>query len=205
MKIGIIGGTFDPIHNGHLIIAEYARTHLKLDKVIFIPVGIAPHKDNNKITNAKSRVEMINLSIKSNPYFYQSLIEVKRDNVTYTVDTLTSLKEEYPENEFYFIMGGDSILEIESWKDHKKLMKICNFIVLDRDHITREDINLKVSELKLLYGMDTQVIRSPLIEISSTEIRNRIKKGLSIKYLVPESVENYIKDNELYLEDDLIE
>lgn len=205
MKIGIIGGTFDPIHNGHLIIGEYARTTLNLDKVIFIPVGIAPHKDNKKITDSKTRVEMVDLAIKSNPYFYQSLIEVKRDRVTYTIETITSLKEEYKEDELYFIMGGDSIFEIESWKDSLKLMQICKFVVLDRGYRTREDIRSKMEELKSLYNMEVQDIRSPIIEISSTEIRNRIKNNLSIKYLVPEELENYILLNNLYRRDHLNE
>lgn len=198
MKIGILGGTFDPIHNGHLIIGEYARTTLDLDKVIFIPVGIAPHKDNKKITDSEIRVKMIDIAIKSNPYFYQSLIEVKRDRVSYTVETITRLKEEYKEDELYFIMGGDSIFEIESWKDSKTLMKICNFIVLDRGYRTTDDIRKKMLELKRLYGMRVQDIRSPIIEISSTEIRNRGKMNQSIKYLVPESLEKYILENKLY-------
>lgn len=198
MKIGIIGGTFDPIHNGHLIIGEYARTTLDLDKVIFIPVGIAPHKDNNKITDSEIRVKMIDLAIESNPYFYQSLIEVKRDRVSYTVETITRLKEEYKEDELYFIMGGDSIFEIESWKDSKILMKICNFIVLDRGYRTTDDIRKKMLELKKLYGMKVQDVRSPIIEISSTEIRKRCKMDHSIKYLVPEALEKYILDRKLY-------
>lgn len=200
MKIGIIGGTFDPIHNGHLIIGEYARTTLNLDKVIFIPVGIAPHKDNKKITDSQTRVKMVDLAIESNPHFYQSLIEVKRDRIAYTVETITSLKEEYKEDELYFIMGGDSIFEIESWKDSLKLMKICKFIVLDRGYKTKEDIRAKMDELRSLYGMEVQDIRSPIIEISSTEIRNRIKNNLSIKYLVPKELEDFILLNNLYRE-----
>ena len=205
MKIGIIGGTFDPIHNGHLIIGEYARTALNLDKVVFIPVGIAPHKDNDKITSSKTRVEMIDLATKSNPYFYQSLIEVKKEKVAYTVETIASLKDEYPEDELYFIMGGDSIFEIESWKSPEKLMKLCKFIVLDRGYRTKEDIEIKMEELKLSYGMEVQAISSPIIEISSTEIRKRIYQKLSIKYLVPGILEEYIYRKKLYTEGDRVE
>ena len=198
MKIGLIGGTFDPIHNGHLIIGEYARTALNLDKVIFIPVGIAPHKDNNKITDSAIRVNMINLAIESNPYFAQSFIEVNKHKVAYTIETITSLIDEYPEDELYFIMGGDSIFEIESWKDSKVLMKLCKFIVLNRGYEAKDNIVKKAKELKSLYGMKVQVISSPIIEISSTEIRDRIHKNLSIKYLVPESLEDYIKKENIY-------
>lgn len=199
MKIGIIGGTFDPIHYGHLIIGEYARTSLKLDKVIFIPVGIAAHKDNKKITNAKTRVKMINIAIESNPYFQQSLIEIEIDRVAYTIDTLTSLKEKHPEDELHFIMGGDSVFQIESWKDSKKLMKLCKFIVLDRGFRSKVDLREKIAQLQNLYGIEIEEINSPIIEVSSTEIRNRVKNNLSIKYLLPEVLENYIIRNKLYI------
>ena len=199
MKIGIIGGTFDPIHNGHLIIGEYARTSLKLDKVIFIPVGIACHKDNKNISNSKTRVKMIDIAIESNPYFEQSLVEIERKDVAYTIDTITSLKEKYIEDELYFIMGGDSVFQIESWKDSKKLMKLCKFIVLDRGYRSKNDLKNKIAELETLYGMEIEEINSPIIEISSTEIRNRVKNNFSIKYLLPEVLENYIIKNKLYI------
>lgn len=198
MKIGIFGGTFDPIHNGHLIIGEYARTSLNLDKILFIPVGIAPHKDNNNITSGEIRVKMIDLAIESNPYFYQSLIEIERKEIAYTIDTIISLKEKYKDDELYFIMGGDSIFEIESWKDSEKLMKLCNFIVLDRGYSRKRDIRHKILELEDLYGMKVQEIESPIIEISSTEIRKRIKNNLSIKYLLPEVLEKYILERNIY-------
>lgn len=198
MKIGIIGGTFDPIHNGHLIMGEYARTSLKLDKVIFIPVGIAPHKDNKNISSSKTRVEMIDLAIESNPHFHQSLIEIERDEVSYTIDTIVNLKKQYKEDELYFIMGGDSIFQIESWKDSQRLMKLCKFIVLDRRHGSCKGIREKIGQLKSLYKMDVEEVKSPIIEISSTKIKNRIKNNLSIKYLVPEVLENYIIGNKLY-------
>lgn len=198
MKIGIIGGTFDPIHTGHLIIGEYARTSLKLDKVIFIPVGIAPHKDNKKISNSKTRSKMIDLAIKSNPYFHQSLIEIEREKVAYTIDTIISLRKEYREDELYFIIGGDCVFQIESWKDSEKLMKLCKFIVLDRGFKSKEKINKQIIKLRTLYKADIERINSPIIEISSTEIRSRIKNNLGIKYLVPEVLEEYINENKLY-------
>ncbi len=198
MKIGILGGTFDPIHNGHLIIGEYARTSLNLDKIIFIPVGIAPHKDNNNITCSNIRVKMIELAIKSNLFFEQSLIEVERDKTAYTIDTIISLRELYKDDDLYFIMGGDSLFEIESWKDAEKLMKLCKFIVLDRGYSRKEDIREKMIDLEKRYGMKVQEIESPIIEISSTEIRKRIKNKRSIKYLVPEILEEYILENKIY-------
>lgn len=199
MRIGIIGGTFDPIHNGHLIMGEYARTSLGLDKVIFIPVGKAPHKDNSKISDSKTRVEMVNLAIESNEYFYQSLIEIERRRTTYTIDTIRSLNKKYANDELYFIMGRDSIFSIESWKESKELMKLCKFIVLDRGSGRKDDIEEKILQLREGYKMDVEMVSSPIIEISSTEIRNRVKDNLSIKYLVPENLEEYINKNKLYL------
>lgn len=199
MKIGIMGGTFDPIHNGHLIIGEYARTKLNLDKIIFIPVGIPPHKDDNKISNPSARLMMTKLAVASNLYFHLSSIEVDRVGTTYTIDTIINLKDEYKEDELYFVIGGDSIFEIEKWKSFDQLIKLCKFVVLERPGRIKEDMDKKIIELKSSYKIELQKIESPLIDISSTEIRDRVKKGLSIKYLVPESVENYITEHKLYL------
>lgn len=145
---------------------------------------------------------MIDLAIGSNPYFHQSLIEVQRDRVAYTIDTITSLKKEYKEDELYFIIGGDSLFELESWKDSGRLIKACKFVVLDRGYRTKKDIDEKIIELKTLYKMEIEKIESPIIEISSTEIRNRIKDNLGIKYLVPEPLESYILNHKLYLQGD---
>lgn len=199
MKIGIMGGTFDPIHTGHLIIGEYARTTLDLDKIIFIPVGLPPHKDNSKVSTSSKRLEMTKLAISSNSYFYLSSIEVDRKEITYTIDTIKELKKIYKEDELYFVIGGDSLFEIEKWKDFEQLIKLCKFVVLERPGRTKEEIEQKKIELKLSYKIELEKIYSPLIDISSTEIRERVKNNLSIKYLVPESVEAYIMYHKLYL------
>lgn len=199
MKIGIMGGTFDPIHTGHLIIGEYARTTLNLDKIIFVPVGLPPHKDNSKVSTSSRRLEMTKLAINSNSYFYLSSIEVDRKEITYTIDTIKELKKIYKEDELYFIIGGDSLFEIEKWKDFEQLIELCKFVVLERPGRTKEEIEQKKIELKLSYKIELEKIYSPLIDISSTEIRERVKNNLSIKYLVPESVEAYIMYHKLYL------
>lgn len=199
MKIGIMGGTFDPIHTGHLIIGEYARTTLDLDKIIFIPVGLPPHKDNSKVSTSSRRLEMTKLAINSNSYFYLSSIEVDRKEITYTIDTIKELKNIYKEDELYFVIGGDSLFEIEKWKDFDQLIRLCKFVVLERPGRTTEEIEQKKLELKLSYKIELEKIHSPLIDISSTEIRERVKNNLSIKYLVPESVETYIIHHKLYI------
>ncbi|MBU5440011.1 nicotinate-nucleotide adenylyltransferase [Tissierella sp. MSJ-40] len=198
MKIGIMGGTFNPIHNGHLIMAEYTRYSLNLDKVLFIPTGKPPHKEIEEVAYLNHRLEMTVLATLSNSFFQVSSMEIERKNITYTIDTIEALKEEYPKDEFYFIIGADSLFEIEKWKDYKKLLGLCNFAVVERPNYNNDKIVEKIQNLKTLHNSNIVKVDSPLIEISSTEIRNRVNKGQSIKYLVPESVEDYITKYGLY-------
>ena len=198
MKVGIMGGTFDPIHNGHLIIAEYSRNVLDLEKVIFIPTGNPPHKRLNRITEKTNRLEMTKLAILTNPSFEFSDLEIAREGITYSIDTILSLKKDCPQDEFYFIIGSDSLFEIQNWKDHDKLLTICNFVVFERGELEDKKISEKIEELKDTYNSNIFKIHCPLIEISSTEIRNRVSTGLSIKYLVPEIIETYIQKYNLY-------
>ncbi|MBU5311224.1 nicotinate-nucleotide adenylyltransferase [Tissierella carlieri] len=198
MKIGVMGGTFDPIHNGHLIGAEYIRTSLNLDKLIFVPSGVHPFKDNKDISESRKRTDMISLAIDSNEYFEISFIEINRVGITYTIDTIMKIKEEYRDDEIYFIIGSDILFEINKWKNFEELICLCKFILLYRPGKEEESIDNKIKELNLLYGVKFEKVNSPLIEISSTEIRNRVRNRLSIKYLVPELVEDYILEHNLY-------
>lgn len=201
MKIGILGGTFDPIHNGHLIIGEYARVSANLDKVIFMPSGIHPFKDNKKVTDSKKRSRMIELAIKSNPYFRISTIEIERAGINYTIDSLRCLKEQYKDNEIYFIIGSDILFQIEKWKEFGNLIRLCKFILFYRIGKDEEKIVEKIQELKTKYNMNIDKIHSPIFPISSTEIRQRVEQGISIKYLVQENVEKYILENNIYKEE----
>ena len=203
MKIGVIGGTFDPIHNGHLIAAEYARTSLNLDKLIFIPSGIHPFKDNKSISHPSKRLDMISLAIDSNKYFEMSSIEIDRKGTTYTIDTIMELREEYKEDEIYFIIGSDILFEIDKWKSFEELIHLCKFILLYRPGKEEDRIDKKIKELYLSYSIQLEKVKSPIIEISSTEIRARVKKEQSIKYLVPEFVEEYILEHNLYSKENL--
>lgn len=193
-----MGGTFDPIHNGHLILAEYARVEFDLDDILFIPTGNPPHKDLDGISLKDHRYEMTSLAIKSNPHFQISDIEIRQEKTTYTVDTIESLRKSYEDRELYFILGADSFSNIHLWKDYKRLLTLCNIIIAKRLDTDNEKLNKKLNELSQVYRDSLYVLESPLIEISSTEIRNRIKKGISTKYLVPELVESYIEKNGLY-------
>lgn len=205
MKIGIMGGTFDPIHHGHLIAAEYARESMKLDRIIFLPSGMHPFKNNKNITNSQTRVKMTELAISSNPYFEISLIGVNRKDTSYTIDDIRDLKVKYPNDELYFIIGSDIIYEIEKWKEFNKLTKLCKFVLFDRWGKEEEHINKKIEELEAIYKLNIEKVGSPLINISSTDIRNRRREGYSIKYMVPESVENYIIKYGIYLDEDINE
>ena len=197
MKIGVMGGSFDPIHMGHLISAEQGREELGLDTVIFMPSGIHPFKGSN-ISSSEKRVEMTKRAIRDNPNFQISLIGVNRKGTNYTIDDIRDLKKIYPEDEIFFFIGTDIIYEIEKWKDFTDLAKICKFVLFNRWGQEKERLAKKIIELKELYEIDIRQIDTPLVEISSTEIRQARKKDRSIKYLVPESVEEYILENRIY-------
>jgi len=199
VRLGIAGGTFDPIHIGHLIIAEVARQECHLDKVLFIPTGIPPHKTSYAVTPAVHRYEMVRIAIMDNPYFEISDIEVKREGFTYTVDTLRELRGIYPGNaEFFFIIGSDTLPEIKGWREASQVVKYCHFVVYSRpgyDVVEREARLLRES-----MGASIYTVQGPLLDISSTDIRDRIKQGKSIRYLVPPAVEEYIYKNRLYMQ-----
>lgn len=198
MKIGIMGGTFNPIHHGHLILSEYIRTRADLDKIVFIPTGMPPHKNRDDLLDSRIRLEMVDKAIENNPFFTSSDIEVSRTQLTYTIDTLIELKDLYKNCELYMIIGADTLLSLQTWKDYSKVLSLVNFIVADRLGLSTNEVLQEIERLNVQFGADIISINSPVIDISSTIIRGRIKKGLSIKYLVPEVVEDYISENNLY-------
>ncbi|WP_136479226.1 nicotinate-nucleotide adenylyltransferase [Acetivibrio thermocellus] len=199
-RIGILGGTFDPIHNGHLIMAEIIRGAFELDKVLFIPSGNPPHKKNQTVTDAEHRYNMVCEALKGNPYFEKSRIEVDREGYTYTIDTLAILNEQYKGiADLYYIIGADVLYDLLTWKDCEKVFGICKFIAALRPGTGKEGFRERIKYLEDRFSASILEAEIPLIEISSTMIRNRVKEGKSIKYLVPETVENYIKKEGLYL------
>jgi nicotinate-nucleotide adenylyltransferase len=200
MKIGLIGGTFDPIHYGHLILAEYVRESCKLDKVIFIPTGLPPHKDLSKVKDSETRLKMTKLGTNSNPYFQVSDIETYRIGISYTIDTLLEFKELYPRDQIYFIMGADSLFDLSTWKDYQKIIQAVNLIAVNRPGGKNHLIGEKIKEYNEAFGSNIIEVESPLIDISSLDIRTRVKNGKSIKYLLPSIVEDYISRNNLYKE-----
>lgn len=198
MRIGIMGGTFNPIHHGHLILSEYIRLEARLDKIIFIPTGTPPHKSPSEILEGDTRIKMVELAIEDNSYFSISDIEVKRNKTTYTIDTIREIKDIYKDAQIYMIIGADTLLSLHTWKDFDDLFSLIGFIVADRFVQNGQEVLKEIDRLKGLYDGDVASIDSPIIDISSTFIRGRIRENLSIKYLLPKKVEDYILENKLY-------
>ncbi|GAB4412152.1 MAG: nicotinate-nucleotide adenylyltransferase [Thermodesulfovibrionales bacterium] len=213
-RIGIFGGTFNPIHYGHLRVAEEVRERIGLKKILFIPSGIPPLKVED-LAPARHRYEMARLSIDTNPLFQVSDIECRRPEKSYTVETLASLKDAHPEREFYLILGIDSFLDIPSWYQPERLMGFTNFVIVSRPGFRFSILSTRITiDADILSGLDAGNIESyktvhasgreifllnvTSIDISATAIRRLVRNGMSIKYLLPESVESYIISNRLY-------
>lgn len=196
-----MGGTFDPIHYGHLAAAEAARVEFGLSKVIFIPAGSPPHKQSQKISDAEHRYSMTALATSSNSGFEVSRLEVDKAGITYTFDTMEELRSIYGEApEIYFITGADAVLELLTWYKIGELLTLCKFIAVTRPGFDIWKLEQKIAEISSKYDGEIICLEVPLLEISSTDIRERIKNGKPVKYLLPEEVEAYIHKNGLYKE-----
>jgi nicotinate-nucleotide adenylyltransferase len=216
-KLCALGGTFNPIHYGHLAAAEEVRDRLNLDSVLFIPSYIPPHKQEEDGPSAVQRLEMVRLAVSGNDRFQPSDIEIKRGGRSYTIDTIENLRRVYPGTELFFIIGLDSFIEIQTWHRWKELLTLCNFVVISRHgyhfidlhtmdfmkNFSDELVNLDRGDLShalVQTGAFTINLETiPLYEISSTDIRRRIRQRTSIKYLLPEPVETYIIKNKFYV------
>jgi nicotinate-nucleotide adenylyltransferase len=200
LKTGIFGGTFDPIHMGHLIIAEEAREQLALDEVLFIPTGRPWLKAGRSITDAHHRMAMVELAIESNPHFRASDIEIKRLGLTYTVDTLVELREQQGQDtELFLILGMDALKEIGRWHNPERLFEMATLVGMSRPGYTEFDAR-KLDDVYEGASSLVRVLNGPLVEISGTGLRKRMSEGRSIRYRVPEGVEKYILENGLYRE-----
>lgn len=198
MKTGIMGGTFNPPHNAHLLIAELAREQYGLDRVIFMTGGNPPHK--NGVADAKHRFNMTRLAIKGNGAFVDDSFEIDRKEKSYTVHTLEYLKEKYPSDELFFIIGEDSLRDLAKWYKPEKILEMCTLLVFPRK--SRESLKSEIEKAVTVFTGKILPIDAPVIEISSTDIRERIKSGKTVKYMLPDSVIKYIKEHNLYGEDE---
>lgn len=197
-KIGILGGSFDPIHQGHLNIAEHARNEFHLDEVWFIPAGHSPNKNETDMTSAKMRTDMVALAIAPYPYFRLSRMEVEAGETSYTYLTLSKLTEQYPDIQFYFIMGADSLDYFEQWRHPEIICQKSVILCAVRDGMDVSQIEKKISMLKGLFEAEIYPIHGGKTDISSTELRRRISMQKKRPELLPKSVWEYILDHDLY-------
>ena len=185
-KIGILGGTFDPIHNAHLLLGEAAREQFGLDRVIYIPNNLQHLKNRTEITSGEIRYQMVKMAISDNPYFTCSRIEIDNEEGTYTINTINSLKLMYPGDELYLILGGDSIIGIDTWYKADELLKSCTILAAVREEDDLPALDKKRRELSTRFGSDIRLLTFNRLDISSTEIRQRVKTGRSVRYLMPD-------------------
>jgi len=193
MNIGIFGGTFNPPHIGHLIVAEHVRAALAFDKILFVPAAIPPHKVGHDITSAEHRVAMLRLAIADNSHFDVSEIELKRGGVSFTVDTVRELKREEPTVALSLLMGMDNLIEFHSWRSPEEILRLATVVVMTRPGFVLGDLPEQIER-------SVQLCRVPEIAIASREIRQRVKDGKSIRYLVSLPVAEYIATQRLYRE-----
>lgn len=198
-KIGILGGTFDPIHYGHLLIAQSAAEEFHLDQVMFLPTGKSPHKSTEQVTTPTLRCRMVEKAIFDHPLFFLSKMEAENTETNYTCLTLQKLVAEHPDSHFYFIMGEDSLDDFSNWKNPAEICRLATILVAVRND-TGRSIEDKVSIMRDLYHADIQMLHAPNFSVSSSEIRERIRTGKSIRYMLPEQIELFIRENSLYQE-----
>jgi nicotinate-nucleotide adenylyltransferase len=199
MNIGVMGGTFNPIHNGHLIVAEEVRVQLNLAEVLFVPAGQPWLKANSPITAAEHRIQMVRLAIAAEPCFKLSTMEVERAGPSYTVDTIAELEGQLGVGDkLFFILGWENLAELPQWHEPSRIIKLCYLVAVPRPGYPAPDLKVLEADIP---GLSHSVILldTPQIDISASAIRKRVAQGLSISHLVPEPVERYIREHGLYI------
>lgn len=201
MRVGIFGGTFDPIHFGHLILAEQCREQCCLDEVWFVPAHLPPHKQDVTISSAKARTEMIEFAIAGNPHFKLSRIELERSGPSYTVTTLEELASSDGSHEWFLLIGADSVQDLPTWREPNRILELATVVAVNRGKNEigeAETIKTLTSHFGSEASKRLQFVQMPGIDLSATDIRGRKANGRSIRYLVPRAVEMYIRENSLY-------
>lgn len=194
MRLGLLGGTFDPVHMGHLVLAEICREACELDELWFVPTGNPPHKKKAGISSAKARTEMLELAVAGHKEFSVRDIETKRQGTTYTVDTLQDLANEEADRELFFLIGTDSLHDFMSWREPERIAELATIVVVNRGGEVEPDLSVLPAEIANKFV----VVSIPDVAFSSSEIRSRIQLGKSIRFMVPRAVEAYIQQHELY-------
>ena len=195
MRLGIFGGAFDPIHNGHLLLAEQSREQCQLDEVWFVPTKIPPHKEADSLSPDADRVEMLKLATAGRPEFVVSEIELNRAEVSWTVDTLRQLRDERPDDELFFLIGADSLRDFPTWKEPETIAELASVVAVNRGEASLDELT---AGLKPELSASVRLVTMPGISISATDLRSRVSAGKSIRYLIPRAVEEFILAQKLY-------
>jgi nicotinate-nucleotide adenylyltransferase len=201
MRLGIFGGTFDPVHYGHLLLAECCREQCRLDAVRFLPAGVPPHKPDARVTPAAARIEMLELALAPEPAFSVCRREADRGGLSYTVDTLAHYQREQPDAELFFLLGADMLNDLPDWREPAQICQLATIVVVRRSGTRAIDFNCltRVISPQMIDRIRSHQVEMPEIGISGTEIRRRAAAGLSIRYRTPRAVEEYIRTHGLYM------
>ena len=199
-RVGLMGGTFDPIHIGHLMLAECAYEQFDLEQVLFLPSGKPPHKRTRVGASDQERIDMVRLAIQANPHFALDSEEMYRSGYTYTNDTLEILTAQHPDTDYYFIIGADSLMAFDTWYRPDGICSHCILAVAVRDQLAPEMLTEKMNELREKYQARVFLLQTPDVDIASRRLREMCREGRSIRYYVPDEVFAYIRDNQIYKE-----
>ncbi|WP_237228481.1 nicotinate-nucleotide adenylyltransferase [Rubinisphaera sp. JC750] len=200
MKIGILGGTFDPVHLAHLLLAETCREECGLDQVRLLPASNPPHKQGETISPAKQRIAMLEFAVAGFPEFVVDRREIKRDGLSYTWQTLTEFRDEFPDDELFFLMGSDSLRDLMTWKNPETIAELATLVAVNRGPISEEQMNAYLEPLPEVIRKAIRFVQMPAVDISASEIRDRARAGRSLRFLTPRPIERYIVEQGLYRE-----
>ena len=200
MRLGIFGGTFDPVHFAHLLLAECCREQCRLDRVWFMPTAVPPHKQSDEISAAQHRGEMLALAIAGNAAFEVCRYEIERGGLNYTVETLAHFRQEDPSRELYFLMGGDSLSDLPTWREPARICELATVVVVRRPGMAELNFDALSSVLtpRQIDTIRGHVVEMPRVDLSASEMRSRVAAGKSIRYRAPRAVEKYIETHGLY-------
>ena len=200
MRLGLLGGTFDPVHYAHLLLAERCREQCRLDRVVFVPSAVPPHKRDRELTPAPARIEMLELAIAGHEQLAISRCEVDRGGVNYTVDTLRRFRDEEPQTQLFFLLGADMLHDLPSWREADRVCELATIVAVRRDGVAEPDFACLASLVapERIELFRKHQVEMPVVGLSSTEIRRRVAAGLSIRYMTPRAVEKYVEAHALY-------
>lgn len=198
MKIGILGGTFDPVHYGHLLMAEICREELQLDEVRFLPAGNPPHKPDRRISDAHARADMLQLAVSGYPEYTVDRREIRREGPSYTVDTLTEFRAQLPDAELFFLMGADSLHDFLTWKDPEKISELATIVAVNRPGWDLPSVDSVKELVGEKIATNVTLVQMPGADLSASELRRRISSGLGLRFMTPRAVEAYLVQHSIY-------